>query len=105
MAYYFASGWKQVFKNDNFYSLHYVDLFSGDGICECNELDKYLEQHLPDDLSKRRWKPPFFKLMDFADGEDMDLHCIFNDKNSGCLKKSIHVFFHYLFNYFPNLVF
>ncbi len=81
ISYYFSSGWKNAFKSGNIYSLYYVDLFAGDGFCICNELDEELEKHLPADLSKRKWKPSFFSLMNFAKQADFDLRCIFNDIN------------------------
>ena len=86
ISYYFSSGWKNAFKSGNIYSLYYVDLFAGDGFCVCDELDEELEKYLPWDLSKRKWKPPFFSLMSFAKEAGFDLKCIFNDKNESSIQ-------------------
>jgi three-Cys-motif partner protein len=50
-------------------SLNYVDLFAGDGICECAE------------APKPKWKPPYFRNMDESNLNNLDLKCIFNDMN------------------------
>lgn len=80
VSYYFSAGWRKAFKSENIFSLYYVDLFSGDGLCTCSEIDDEIERYLPDDMSKRTWSPSFFKLMEFADEANFDLRCIFNDK-------------------------
>lgn len=93
ISYYFSGGWKNAFKSGKIYSLYYVDLFAGDGFCICNELDEELEKYLPGDLSKRKWKPSFFSLMNYAKQADFNLKCIFNDLNESninSLKKEIN---------------
>ena len=80
ISYYFSAGWRQAFKSGNIYTLYYVDLFAGDGVCNCNEIDEEIEKYLPDDMSKRTWSPSFFNLMQYAQEADFDLKCIFNDK-------------------------
>ncbi|KXB04738.1 hypothetical protein AKJ48_01600 [candidate division MSBL1 archaeon SCGC-AAA261O19] len=89
ISYYFSSGWRNVFKSGKFYSLYYVDLFAGDGYCECSDLDEELEGYLPDDLSKRKWEPPFFNLMKFANDSDVSLRCIFNDKETNKIESLV----------------
>ena len=79
LTYYFSSGWKNAFKSGKIFSLSYVDLFAGDGICCCEELDESLEKYLPDDLNKRTWRPAFFNLMEYAMEAGFNLKCFFND--------------------------
>lgn len=79
LSYYFSAGWRKVFQSGNIYSLYYVDLFSGDGVCICNDLDEEIEKYFPEDMSKREWSPSFFRLMDFADESNFNLKCFFND--------------------------
>jgi len=49
--------------------LFYVDLYSGDGICHC------------DNAPMREWYPPYFSLLKYAERDNLDLKCIFNDKD------------------------
>ena len=49
LTYYFSGGWKNAFKSRKIFSLSYVDLFAGDGICYCEELDESIEKYLPED--------------------------------------------------------
>lgn len=79
LTYYFSSGWKNVFKSGKVYSLTYVDLFSGDGICNCSEIDENMEKYFPDDSKLKRWNPSFFDLMKYAEEANFNLKCYFND--------------------------
>lgn len=79
LTYYFSSGWKNAFKSGKIFSLYYVDLFAGDGLCSCDELDESLEKYLPEDLSKGTWRPSFFNLIEYAKNASFNLKCIFND--------------------------
>lgn len=105
ISYYFSAGWKNAFKSGNVYTLYYVDLFSGDGVCTCNEIDEEIEKYLPEDLSKRTWPPSFFNLMKHANDSNFNLRCIFNDKcksNVYSLLKRVEEedFSKYIFGYF-----
>jgi len=79
LTYYFSSGWKNVFKSGRVFSLTYVDLFSGDGICNCTEIDENMEKYFPEDSKLRTWNPSFFDLMKYAKEADFNLKCYFND--------------------------
>lgn len=80
ISYYFSSGWRQVLKGGNVYSLYYIDLFAGDGECRCDRINEEIEQYLPENLKDRVWDPPFFKLMEIAKEANFNnLSCFFND--------------------------
>lgn len=80
ISYYFSSGWKNVLKGKKIHSLHYVDLFAGDGECICDQIEERIEEHLPEKLRYRVWDPPFFKLMEIAKEIGFNgLKCYFND--------------------------
>lgn len=89
ISYYFSAGWKKAMKSGKIFNLYYVDLFAGDGICSCDEIDKKLEKYLPKDLGERIWKPPFFDLMNYANDADFNLKCFFNDIDENNIKSLI----------------
>ena len=63
ISYYF-SAWKNTFKSRKIYTLYYVDLFAGDGICICKELDKEIEKYKDES---------YFKFIDMIDGEELEV--------------------------------
>ena len=48
-------------------TMYYVDLFAGDGICDCKE------------APITRWEPPYIRNMEQANKYNLDLKFIFND--------------------------
>lgn len=50
--------------------LFYVDLYAGDGICKCNR------------APHPEWEPPYFSLIEHAKTDNLDLKCVFNDKDA-----------------------
>jgi len=54
---------------------YYVDLFSGDGLCEC------------DRAPMKQWRPPYFTHIEKCRNENIDLKCIFNDKDKKKIEK------------------
>lgn len=60
---------RDVMKSKN-RTLYYVDLFAGDGICDCKEAPII------------QWEPPYFNNMKQANEHNLDLKCIFNDKDN-----------------------
>lgn len=56
-------------------NLCYIDLFSGDGVCHC-------EQH-----PWKTWEPPYLKFLKKAKKHDLDFKAIFNDKNQNRIRK------------------
>lgn len=81
LAYYFA-----VLKNviKGFYYWYYVDLYAGDGICNCDGIPEHVLLMLPK-ASDKTYPPPFFSLLSFANENDFDklnMRFIFNDMYS-----------------------
>jgi|GEM_PF-2833703 len=88
IKYHFSSTWKNIFKSKGpLYSLYYVDLYSGPGVCINEDIDEAKEKELPDEFGKKEWKPPFFDLMEDAKKYDFDLKCIFNDINEKYIER------------------
>jgi len=56
-------------------SLYYVDLYSGDGACDCSE------------APLKTWKPPYFKMMEESRKMGVNLRCIFNDNDKEKMDK------------------
>jgi len=50
-------------------SLYYVDLYSGDGVCECSEAPMTI------------WDPPYLKMLEEAKKRELKLKCVFNDND------------------------
>lgn len=76
---YYYGVWKNIFKSGKPYSLFYVDLYAGDGNCECIQMPDDLVKYFPKDTPKS-WLPPYFSLMENArDTNYKGLKCIFND--------------------------
>jgi len=51
-------------------NLNYIDLYAGDGICECNE------------APLKKWDPPYFRNIKVCNEKKLDIKCIFNDLNN-----------------------
>lgn len=47
--------------------LYYVDLYSGDGACECPEAPKTV------------WSPPYTRMLEESKNKGLGLRCVFND--------------------------
>jgi three-Cys-motif partner protein len=63
-------------KNRN---LFYIDLYAGDGICECDE------------APLKKWDPPYFRNIEECNKKNIDIKCIFNDLNNmDLLSKKLH---------------
>ena len=86
MGYYFGI-FKRMFKDRNTppYSWYYVDLFSGDGTCVCEKIEKRILDLLPEG-NIQKWEPPFFSLFKYATPGNYPLKCYFNDIDMDTVK-------------------
>lgn len=55
--------------------LYYVDLYSGDGECECPDAPKPI------------WEPPYFSMLKNCKDRGLSLRCVFNDKDKDKMEK------------------
>lgn len=55
--------------------LYYVDLYSGDGLCECPE------------APKKTWGPPYLTMLAESKKNGLKLKCVFNDKDEDNMNK------------------